>query len=125
MLRSRAASGRPVAVLAGLATASLVAAALTVGGAHVAAAAQPAGAKVVLKDIAFKSAVTSIRTGQRVTWSWEDPYATHNIHSVGLPRFKGATARRTGAHTVRFARKGTYRYTCTLHPGMNGRIVVT
>ena len=79
----------------------------------------------MLRDIAFHAKVTKIRVGQRVRWRWADgKYVAHNIHSVGSPRFAGATARTAGTWTVRFARKGTYRYTCTLHPGMNGTVVV-
>lgn len=90
--------------------------------------ASPAGSagptRVVLKDIAFRREVTRIRAGQRVTWEWQDRFSSHNVRSVGRPRFRGATERRQGMHTVRFTRGGRYRYVCTLHPGMRGTIVV-
>ena len=119
MLRPRAAFTRPVPVLG----AALLTAALG-GTAHAAPAPAPATAKVVLKDVAFHRATTVVRVGGRVTWSWQDPYVTHNIHATGSRRFRGASARQKGTYTVRFARAGTYAYRCTLHPGMNGRIVV-
>ena len=122
-MRTRAASGRPVAVrrllLAGTALAAVLA-----GAGHAAAAGGGGTAQVVLRDIAFKHRVTRIHVGQRVTWTWNDHDVVHNIHSTGRPKFAGATDRRTGTHTVRFTRKGTYRYACTLHPGMVGTIVV-
>lgn len=122
--RRRAASGRPVSVrTAALAGLALVAA---LAGASQAAGVVPrSGATVVLRDIAFRKAVVRVQPGQRVTWTWNDRGVTHNIHSVGRPRFPGATARRSGSYAVRFARAGTYRYTCTLHPGMNGTVVVS
>jgi plastocyanin len=30
----------------------------------------------------------------------------------------------TGTYTVRFRRPGTYRYVCTIHPNMRGRVIV-
>lgn len=122
MSRSRAASGRPVPVLA--AVAAVLGLPVGAGAIAHAAAPRPASARVVLRDVAFNPATTRIRQGGRVTWSWEDPYVMHNVHSVGTRRFRGASSRGKGTYTVRFARKGTYRYTCTLHPGMNGAVVV-
>lgn len=123
MLRSRAASGRLVAVRGAIVTGLVAVAALT-GGPTVAGGATGAAKQVVLRNIAFGPSTVRITVGQRVTWTWRDQYSSHNIHSVGRPRFAGATERRTGTHTVRFTRRGTYRYACTLHPGMNGKVVV-
>ncbi len=46
--------------------------------------------------------------------------------SVGALRFKDSpNGRLTGSFTARFAKAGTYRYMCTIHPAsMNGVIVV-
>jgi plastocyanin len=30
----------------------------------------------------------------------------------------------TGTYTVRFTRPGAYRYVCTIHPNMKGRVIV-
>ncbi|WP_354701541.1 hypothetical protein DSM112329_01860 [Paraconexibacter sp. AEG42_29] len=124
LLRSRAAIWRPVVVLRAVATVTVGAA--LVSTTHAGAASTPtAAAKVTLKNIAFKRAVVTIKVGQRVTWTWQDgQFVSHNIHSVGKPRFAGAPAKTKGTHTVRFTKKGNYRYTCTLHPGMDGRVVV-
>lgn len=118
---SWAAFGRPMFVRAALA--GLLAAGALGGTAD--AVAVRSAKTVTLKNIAFNREVTTIKAGQRVTWKWQDgPYVEHNIHSVGKPRFAGSSAKSAGTYTVRFTRKGTYRYTCTLHPGMNGRILV-
>ncbi len=120
---SRAASGRPVLVrrtsLAAAATVALLAA-----GTATLATAAGGDARVVLKDVAFNKPLVRIHPGARVTWSWEDPYTNHNIHSRSSPRFKGASTRQKGTYTVRFTKKGTYRYECTIHPGMYGTVVV-
>ena len=39
-------------------------------------------------------------------------------------RFKSSTTKQKGTYSVRFAQSGTFRYHCTIHPGMNGSVVV-
>ena len=81
--------------------------------------------EVVLEDIDFKPGTVKIRKGDRVRWIWKDgPYTAHNVRSRGKRRFKGSSTKKEGRHTVRFRRSGTYRYVCTLHPGMAGKVVV-
>ncbi len=113
--RLRAASGRPALVL-------LVALTVAVPVAH---AATPVTKQVELKDIAFGPKAVTIKSGQRVKWTWNDPFTSHNIHSrKGSKRFPGASSRQKGTYTVTFKTKGTYRYECTIHPGMYGSVVV-
>lgn len=108
---------RAVGVAAGLALAAAAVPPAT-------GASSPSKASVSLKNIAFTPATVRVRTGGRVTWTWRDPSVFHNIHAIGKPRFPGRTARKTGTYTVRFTKAGTYRYECTLHPGMTGRVIV-
>jgi plastocyanin len=93
-----------------------------------AAAAAPAGSattkRVVLKDIEFTPATVSIRRGDSVRWVWRDPSVSHDVTSRGRLRFRSSATKLTGTHTVRFRRKGTYRYVCTIHPNMLGKVVV-
>lgn len=83
---------------------------------------------VVLKDIAFKPAKLSVKRGTRVTFQWRDGSTPHNVISKGRPKFKSASTRTEsdGArpYSVTLRKKGTYRYVCTIHPGMSGRITV-
>ena len=48
-------------------------------------------------------------------------YAGHGFHNSGLLEPVAATVR----YTLRFTRKGTYHYSCLLHPGMVGTVTVT
>lgn len=101
---------------------SLAGAALT---AALAGPLAPPARTVELRAIAFSPRVLRIRPGQRVTWRWNDgPHIPHDLRSTGAPRFAGSAARKTGTHTVRFFRAGTYRYVCTIHAGMTGRVIV-
>lgn len=60
-----------------------------------------------------------------MTWRFREPYVTHNVHSVGALRFESSENQTAGTdYAVTFRRRGTYRYVCTLHPGMKGRVVV-
>ena len=90
--------------------------------------APPAGSsgvkRVVLKDIEFAPATVTIRRGDSVRWVWRDPNVSHDVTSRGRLRFRSSQTKLTGTHTVRFRRKGTYRYVCTIHPSMLGKVVV-
>lgn len=112
----------PRRLLAALAVAALAVAALVV---------PPAGARsvrtarVTIADVSFKPSVVRIHRGDRVRWSFEDgPYTSHNVTSRGTRRFKSSSTRKTGAYTVTFRHRGTYRYVCTIHPNMRGKVVV-
>jgi plastocyanin len=59
-----------------------------------------------------------------VTWRWNDGRTRHNVRSVGTRRFKSSTLKATGTHRVVFRRSGTYKYVCTVHPGMDGAVRV-
>lgn len=107
-----------VALAAVPATAALPVAAQAGGGSRAKAA---ASATVTLKDISFKKSRVTITRGSRVTWVWKDGDTPHNVTSR---KFKSSTTKHRGRYTVRFTRKGVYTYHCTIHPGMNGTVVV-
>ena len=80
------------------------------------------GHTVVLKEISFKPGALNIRRGDSVTWLWRDGGTEHNVTFGG---FHSRTQGR-GSYTVKFPRRGTFNYRCTIHValGMRGRIVV-
>ncbi len=103
---------------------------VAVGAAAVLLAGMPAGAgaagskTVTVKNIAFDAQRLSVSKGTRVTFAFRDDGTTHNVTSVGRTRFRTIADRRAGSASRTFSRTGTYRYACTLHPGMTGRITV-
>jgi len=105
-----------------------IALALALSLALIAAAAVPAGAartkRVTVEDIDFSPQTVKIRRGDRVRWTWKDAPTPHNVRSRGSRRFKGSGTKTEGTHTVRFRRRGTYRYVCTIHLNMEGRVIV-
>ncbi len=79
---------------------------------------------VTLRDISFSSKRLVVSKGSTVTFRWRDGGTFHDVTSVGPQRFRTIPSRASGDRRVRFSRRGTYRYVCTLHPGMAGSIVV-
>lgn len=86
-----------------------------------AAAAHAAGTHVViLHHSTFSPSTVSIRRGESVKWVWAPGKVLHNViaHS-----FRSRTQTH-GSYTVRFTHSGSFKYTCTVHAGMNGKVVV-
>lgn len=108
----------PDKLVHGALVAGLAALLLTTG------AAAAGGAQVRIKDIDFSPRTITIERGQSVTWRFLDRSVVHNVTSRGRPRFRGSPTKRSGTYTVRFRKPGTYRYVCTVHPNMRGRVVV-
>jgi plastocyanin len=77
---------------------------------------------VTLKNISFHPASLTIHRGDSVKWLWRDEGIEHNVTFHGFhSRTQGA-----GSYTVRFTRRGTFNYRCTIHAsqGMVGKVVV-
>ena len=84
-----------------------------------------AGVRVVkIEDIDFTPRSVTVRKGTTVRWDFLDQGVSHNVISRGSPRFSGSPVKSRGSYRVTFRKSGTYRYVCTLHPGMDGRVVV-
>lgn len=79
---------------------------------------------VVLEDIEFTPSRVTVSRGSTVRWVWRDGATSHNVISRGTKRFRSSTTKQSGTYSVRFRRSGTYRYVCTIHPNMIGRVVV-
>lgn len=75
--------------------------------------------EVAVKDNFFAPARLSVHKGDRVTWRWRGDFA-HNVTGKGW----GSPLISRGTYSRTFRRAGTFRYVCTLHSGMSGRIVV-
>jgi plastocyanin len=104
---------------------TIVALMLAAAAAPVMGAAQAAATKTVtLKNIAFTPSRLQISAGTTVVFRWRDGSTSHDVTSVGRRRFTRLGERSSGARSVRFTKPGTYRYVCTLHPGMDGAITV-
>jgi plastocyanin len=102
---------------------ALVAVAVAVTGGAVAANAA-GGKTVTLRNIAFSPKKLSIKRNTTVTFAFRDDTTSHNVISKGSKRFKNIGVRSSGSQSRTFKSAGTYRYVCSLHPGMSGQITV-
>lgn len=78
---------------------------------------------VVLEDIAFKPETVSVKTGDTVTWRFEDKGIPHNV--VANDESFKSDIKDSGTFEHTFEKSGTFSYSCTVHPGMNGTVKVT
>ena len=108
-------NGKCVAVVATIAAVGVGGTAAAQGGAHAASS-----HTVVLRHSQFLPGTVSIRRGDSVTWVWRDGHTMHNVVGHGFQ----SSVMTHGSFTVRFTRGGSYSYTCTVHPHMNGRVIV-
>jgi plastocyanin len=81
------------------------------------------GAQVTMKDIKFDPSDVTVKAGDTVTWTNEDSVG----HDVTGDDFKsgdpgGIAGGDTFEHT--FDEAGTFKYVCTVHPGMEGAVKV-
>jgi plastocyanin len=79
---------------------------------------------VVMRNIAFNPQTIHAKVGQTITWINRDD-APHNVTYSSGPRFASSATFTNGeSFRLKLTKAGTIRYMCTVHPGMNGTIVV-
>jgi plastocyanin len=81
-----------------------------------------AGASVTVADMAFSPASVTVGLGQTVTWTFKDAVGHTATSDQGFwdsgTRSGGATYSRA------FTSAGTFRYHCTIHSMMRGKVAV-
>lgn len=78
-------------------------------------------ATVSIVDFAFKPATVTIGAGSKVVFSNTSGRA-HTATRKGS--FSTGRIKAGKSASIRFAKRGTYAYHCTIHPFMHGKIVV-
>lgn len=88
---------------------------------------QPAAAaanQVVIHDFSFGPKALTVAAGAKVIWVNRDD-DPHTITSDAAPRLLNSPPLDTGeSFAFVFDKPGTYRYFCSIHPHMQGTIVV-
>ena len=80
---------------------------------------------VVMENIAFNPARIHAKVGRTVEWINRDA-APHNVTYVSGPTFASSPTFTYGeSWTLKLTKPGLIQYLCTIHPGMDGSIVVT
>jgi plastocyanin len=81
-----------------------------------------ATAAVTIQDSAFKPPTTTIRVGDRVTWTNADAFSHTTTSDTGV--WDSGVIRAGGAATITFTTAGTFAYHCSIHSFMKGTVVV-
>jgi plastocyanin len=74
---------------------------------------------VKVDDDVFRAASVTIKKGNTVTWKW----VGSNPHNVKFGGFSSKVQVK-GTYKHKFGKRGTFRYVCTIHTGMKGKVVV-
>jgi plastocyanin len=87
-------------------------------------AASDAKAAVTIDDYAFSPGTLTVKRGTTVTWTNKDD-DVHTVKSDAGPQAFKSSALDTGdSFTITFDKAGTYQYICSIHPHMQGKIIV-
>jgi plastocyanin len=80
---------------------------------------------VTIEGFAFNPSTLVIKKGMKVRFVQEDP-VPHNVVGSGPSAFiKSPLLKDSGeSYTVAFPKSGTFNYICTIHPNMQGRVIV-
>ena len=79
---------------------------------------------IAMKDIKFVPHDAEVKVGQKVTWTNEDT-APHNVTAQKGADFKSDTINQGGTYDYTPQKASTIDYVCTIHPGQDGRLIVT
>jgi len=76
---------------------------------------------ISISNFSFDPTTLTIPAGKTVKWTNQDT-ATHQIKS---DTFNSTALKKLDTYQYTFKTPGTYEYTCSLHPTMKGKIIVT
>jgi plastocyanin len=77
---------------------------------------------VTVSDNIFTPTNIVVTAGTTVTWTWAAGSAAHNVTFADGAQSGDKTGGAT--YTRTFSTVGTFNYSCTIHPGMNGSVKV-
>ena len=97
--------------LAGAAVAAAIGLTAIVAPAH-------AGAQktVAVRNNSFSPGTLRIKHGDKVVWRWTQGGVPHNVTPAGGGRGSATSSRKGFSYAKTFAKQGTYRFRCTIHP---------
>jgi plastocyanin len=78
---------------------------------------------VKMQNIAFDPKSTTVKVGQKITWTNDDS-TDHNVTADSGADFKSKDFGKDGTFSFTPDKAGTIKYECTLHPGMTATITV-
>jgi plastocyanin len=82
----------------------------------------PQAKPIAVRALKFEPSKLTVKVGTKVNWLWREKVA-HNI--IFKDKKYSSKVQNKGSFSTTFEKPGTFKYQCTLHPGMKGEIVVT
>ncbi len=83
-----------------------------------------AEAAIEIKDFAFNPDALTVRAGTKLTWTNRDD-TPHTVTSTATPPlFKSGALDSDDSFALVFDNPGTFSYFCSLHPHMQGTVIV-
>lgn len=79
---------------------------------------------VTIDNFTFAPAQVEVAVGTRVTWTNRDDIPHTVTDSAGARRFKSPPLDTGDRFSFTFDTPGTYSYFCSLHPHMQGSVIV-
>jgi plastocyanin len=94
------------------------------GGTTTSGGAAGGAVAVKMQNIAFAPTTVHVKVGQQITWTNDDG-VPHNVTSQSGEKISSPTFAKGGTFSFTPTKAGTISYVCTIHPGMDGTIVVS
>ncbi|HEX4864095.1 MAG TPA: cupredoxin domain-containing protein, partial [Acidimicrobiales bacterium] len=85
---------------------------------------EPARVTVKMAGTAFTPATVKVHKGDTVVWTNADSL-DHTVTSSNTRLMASSTINPGKTYQRAFTAKGTYNYTCSIHPNMKGSVVVS
>jgi plastocyanin len=82
----------------------------------------PGTNEVWIQGMAFTPSTITVAAGTTITWTNQD-MVVHNVTS-NPALFSSGSLGNGATFSFKFSNKGTYSYSCTLHPSMVGTVIV-
>jgi plastocyanin len=82
------------------------------------------GVTIKMQNIQFSPKDTTVKVGQKVTWT-NDDNTDHNVTAESGADFKSKDFGNGATFSFTADKAGTINYVCTIHPGMTGTLTVT
>jgi plastocyanin len=82
------------------------------------------GVEIKMQNIAFSPTSSTVKVGQKVTWT-NDDQTDHNVTAQSGATFKSKDFGNGSTFSFTPDKAGTIKYVCTIHPGMDGTLTVT
>jgi plastocyanin len=79
---------------------------------------------VVIHDFSFAPPTLTVAPGTEVTWTNQDNEPHRVVNAADPKLFQSAALDTNDKYSFKFDKEGTYRYFCSIHPRMNGTVVV-